>query len=267
MRTTKVERGTPGFPFAVASVWHCTWFSYYTALEEGKTPPCYWDRPTKTGSYTDAKFWLENFREPWEVHKEKDYQPTSGDRVIFDGNYGHVINVINNDNGDCLCAEYRNGDENSFKLFHWIAGSRLSGCGNVLGYLHWPYEDVKPVERNNSVDQIKCEDSAVRIRTAPDTTDNNNIIGHISFLDGKNFGYYNVLSTIEVQGYTWYEIEKGKYCANIGTTFLSAEDDIVKQIEGFVKNIKESALEKDKIISEYEEKINKIHELSKLKGE
>ena len=78
MRKTPVEYGTPPYAWGVASQYQCTWFAFYSCLEEGKTAPCYQDRATKSGSYNNAKTWLDNFREPWEV-KDADYSPVSGD--------------------------------------------------------------------------------------------------------------------------------------------------------------------------------------------
>ena len=60
--------------------------------------------------------------------------------------------------------------------------------------------------------------------------------------------YYNVLSQSENDGYIWYEIEEGKYCANITTLFLPKEDNEVEMLR------KEN--------EELKKLINEIHKLS-----
>ena len=66
-RTSKVEEGTKPYAWGVPTTYQCTWYGYYRAMEVGFTPPVWWDRATKTGSYPNAKDWLANYREPWEV--------------------------------------------------------------------------------------------------------------------------------------------------------------------------------------------------------
>lgn len=257
-RTTKVERGTKPYNWSpdCTSIWQCTWFAFYSALEEGKTAPCYWDRPTKTGSYTDAKDWPENFREPWEVHKESGYQPVPGDRAIFDGTHGHVIVIIDNNNGLCTCTEYRSGNEDSFRVFTWEAGTAYTGA--LIGYLHWPYSDgPELVDRNTSIDQLQCSDDTVRIRDAASL--DGNIVGHVITSEDK---YYNVLSHVKADGYTWYEIGKGMFCANIGTTFLPAEEDIIRELEEYFKTLKKTINDKDTAIESYKQRMEQIHKLS-----
>lgn len=257
MRTTKVEWGTKPYNWSsdCNSIYQCTWFAFYSALEEGKTAPCYWDRPTRTGSYTDAKDWLDNYREPWIVIRDLSYQPVAGDRAIFDGKYGHVIVVIDNNGGDCLCSEYRSGDPNSFRVFNWKAGSGLSGCGALLGYLHWPYNtSVDPVERNEYVDQIECTDSTLRLRNKPSLE--GEIIGHVKL------GYYNVISKKDADGYTWYEIAKDIYCADLTTIYLPAKDNILKQLEAIYNSMQRSIEDKDEKIRKRDEALKQIHDLS-----
>ena len=210
----------PEKPYAwgVASEGQCTWYAYWRVQEMGYTPPCYWDRETKTGSYTNAKYWLDNYREPWVV-KDIDYTPVAGDIAVFTGTYGHVI-VIEDINGTALISEYNRLQKLGFDNDFWTPGSQLSQCGALIGYLHYENKSVEPVERNIYVDQIQTTDTSLRVRLEPS-------------LDGEYFcnvklGYYNVLSQTEADGYIWYEIEKGKYCANITTIFLPKEDNEIE---------------------------------------
>ncbi len=220
-RTTPVKEGESPFVWNIPSVYECTWFCYYEALYHNLSAPCWWDRATKTGSYTNAKDWLENFRDPWVPIYDKEYTPVAGDILVYDGEYGHVIFMET----DVLTAEYRNGDPNSFR------NAKVGDySGVLLGVLHYPYEPLNPVERNENVDQIQTTDDSLRIRTKPSL--NGEIVGHVQI------GYYNVLDIKEADGYTWYKLAKDRWCANDSTVYLPSEDDIMAEIERFVNATK-----------------------------
>ena len=210
-RTQAVQQGESPFAWGVDSVYQCTWFCYYEALWHGMSAPCYFDRATKTGSYTNAKLWLAEYRDPWIPITDKDYKPVQGDILVYDGEYGHVIFM----ESDIITSEYRNGDPNSFR------NAKLGDYkGNLLGVLHYPYSPVSTVERNENVNQIETTDEQLRIRTEPSLAAE--IVGHVQL------GYYNVLSEKDADGYIWYEISKDRWCANITTNYLpKAEDDFV----------------------------------------
>ena len=220
IRTTPVSEGTKPYAWGVESVYQCTWYAYYRALENGMSAPCYWDRATKTGSYTNAKDWLENYREPWEV-KDPSYTPKAGDILVYDGEFGHVIFMET----DVMTSEYRNGDPNSFR------NAKLGDFkGVLLGILHYPYEPLNPVERNENVAQIETTDDTLRIRTEPSLEAE--IVGHVQI------GYYNVLDSKENDGYTWYEIAKDRWCADITTKYLPVEEDFIKEFERYIVGLK-----------------------------
>ena len=221
-RTSPVAVGTVPYAWGVESVYQCTWYAYYRALEVGFSAPCWWDRATKTGSYTNAKDWLENYRDPWEV-KGADYHPVAGDIAVYDyAEFGHVIFMET----ETMTSEYRSGREDSF------CNAKLGDFkGKLLGFLHYPYSPVLPVERNTNVNQIQTTDEQLRIRTAPNLEAE--IVGHVQL------GYYNVLSQTEADGYTWYEIAKDRWCADITTNYLpSEENDFIKQLEKFLNDTK-----------------------------
>lgn len=246
IRTTPVSEGTKPYAWGVESVYQCTWYAYYRALENGMSAPCYWDRATKTGSYTNAKDWLENYREPWEV-KDVNYTPKAGDILVYDGEYGHVIFMET----DVMTSEYRNGDPNSFR------NAKLGDFkGDLLGILHYPYEPLSPVERNENVAQIETTDDSLRIRTEPSLEAE--IVGHVQI------GYYNVLDSKENDGYTWYEIAKDRWCANITTKYLPKnEDDFVEQIRKWSDAMIEKSKKDEQTIADMKadfEKIGKVAE-------
>lgn len=229
IRTTPVEFGTSPYDWNSKYKWECTWYTYYRAGEKGLPYPCWWDRATETGSYTHAKDWLKNYRDPWEV-KGVDYIPVENDIAVFAGDLGHVAFIEKVEGDRALLSQYKNGDENSFSTYSWKYGT--SYTGPLLGYLHCPYGGVEPVSRDNSVDQIQTSDPTLRIRTKPSL--NGVIVGHVQM------GYYNVLSKTEADNYTWYQISKDRWCADITTKYLpaSSEDDFIKKIEEYFNGLK-----------------------------
>ena len=245
IRTTPVSEGTKPYAWGVESVYQCTWYSYYRALENGMSAPCYWDRATKTGSYTNAKDWLENYREPWEV-KDPSYTPKAGDILVYDGEYGHVIFMET----DVMTSEYRNGDPNSFR------NAKLGDFkGDLLGILHYPYEPLNPVERNENVAQIETTDDSLRIRTQPSLEAE--IVGHVQL------GFYDVLDTKENDGYTWYEISKDRWCANITTKYLPKnEDDFIEQIRKWSNAMIEKSKKDEQTIDDMKQDFEKISEVA-----
>ena len=245
IRTTPVSEGTKPYAWGVESVYQCTWYSYYRALENGMSAPCYWDRATKTGSYTNAKDWLENYREPWEV-KDVNYTPKAGDILVYDGEFGHVIFMET----DVMTSEYRNGDPNSFR------NAKLGDFkGDLLGILHYPYEPLNPVERNENVAQIETTDDSLRIRTQPSLEAE--IVGHVQL------GFYDVLDTKENDGYTWYEISKDRWCANITTKYLPKnEDDFIEQIRKWSNAMIEKSKKDEQTIDDMKQDFEKISEVA-----
>ena len=220
MRTTPVEYGQQPYNWNTSTVYQCTWYSYYRAIEEGFSPPTWWDRSTQTGSYPNAKLWLENYRDPWEA-KGPDYTPVAGDIIVYDGDYGHVQFCET----ESMYSEYRSGDPNSF------SNGKIGTYGGVLlGYLHYPYSSIDPVPRNRKVPQIECFDTSLRIREKPSL--NADIVGFMQL------GYYNVLNEKDADGYHWYKIHKDRWCADVGVTYLPAEEDIIGEIERYFDGLK-----------------------------
>lgn len=247
IRTEPVIEGTVPYAWDVASIYQCTWYAYYRALEVGFSAPTWWDRETRTGSYTNAKEWLENYRDPWEV-KGTDWIPVPGDILVYtDDSYGHVIFCET----DTMTSEYRSGNKDSFR------NAKIGDYkGELLGILHYPYESVLPVERNENVVQIETKDEQLRIRTKPSL--NGEIVGHVQL------GYYNVLATEEADGYTWYEIAENRWCANVETVYLPSEsNDFVKQIEVWANEMVSQVKQKDKTISDLKSDMKEIQNISK----
>lgn len=248
IRTTPVDQGTQPYNWNTDSKYQCTWYAYYRALEVGFSPPCWYDRDSQLGSYTNAKEWLANYREPWQV-KGLDYQAKAGDIVVYDGEYGHVQFMET----DTMYSEYSSGNPDSFK--NGKLGDYYNK--NILGYLHFPLNTIEPVERNTSVNQIQTTDAELRIRTKPSL--DGDVVGYVQL------GYYNVLDTKDADGYTWYKLAKDRWCANVSTIYLPSDDeDIIKEIERYFNSMKGKIQELNNENESLEKKLKEIHEISNI---
>lgn len=114
-------------------------------------------------------------------------------------------------------------------------------------------ETVSPVERNTNVNQIQTTDDTLRIRTEPSL--NGEIVGHVQV------GYYNVLQKAEADNYTWYEIAKDRWCADISTVYLPKQDDIIAQIQRYFDAMK---TEVENLTSKNEELTQKLKEIKEI---
>jgi len=153
---------------------------------------------------------------------------------------------------DILTSEYRNGDPNSFR------NAKLGDYkGKLLGVLHYPYQPINPVERNENVNQIETTDSTLRIRTKPGL--DGEIVGHVQL------GYYNVLDEKENDCYTWYEIEKDRWVANITTNYLpSTGGDIIRKIEDYFNSMKCEINSLTEERNKYKEIVKEVHKLTEV---
>ena len=210
-RTTPLIYGEEPWKWDVDSVYQCTWYSFWRFFQVHGIYPTYQNRATKSGSYNNANTWLVNYRDPVKP-MGKDYIPVAGDIVVYDwADLGHVAFMET----DTMSSSYGNGNPDSFKFQDYRKFN-----GEILGFLHSDYYPILPVERNTNVTQIQTTDDQLRIRTAPSLEAE--IVGHVQL------GYYNVLNETDADGYTWYEISKDRWCANITTNYLpKAEDDFV----------------------------------------
>lgn len=241
-RTTPLIYGEEPWKWDVDSVWQCTWYSFWRFFQVHGIYPTYQNRATKSGSYNNANTWIVNYRDPVKP-MGKDYIPVAGDIVVYDwSNLGHVAFMET----DTMSSSYGNGNPQSFKFQDYRKFN-----GEILGYLHSDYYPILPVERNTNVTQIQTTDEALRIRMAPSLSAE--IVGHVQL------GYYNVLSQEDADGYTWYEIAKDGWCANITTNYLPSEqNDFVKQIEDWARNMVSQVKMKDEKIAGLTEDMKKI---------
>lgn len=65
-----------------------------------------------------------------------------------------------------------------------------------------------PVKENKDIDQVKviCGDNTLRVRQNGNANE--------TFIGYATPGLYNIISTIQADGFTWYQVEDGKWFAN-----------------------------------------------------
>lgn len=147
------------------------------------------------------------------------------------------------------------------RFFHcWGLDKESSAVGGAPEHILSVPDDVMPVQRNTSVNQIETLDSTLRIRLEPNL--NAPIVGHVSL------GYYNVLdrksATDEdktvVEGLKeWYAIAPDRWCANITTIYLpSSNDDIIKKFEELTKEMGVLLADKENENKKLTDKISRI---------
>lgn len=256
-RTTPVKYGEEPWDWHATYLWQCTWYVYWRFFQVFGVFPCYNDRKKKKEGYNNAKTWLDNYKDatPHWFAKEPNIAFKQGDIIVFDGHYGHVVfveEVVDNDH--CFISQYNLSNPDEFSNDVWERDGILKGnpynTGKPLGLLR--YENVMPVERNEYTDQVYVNVSALRVRLDPN-------------LDGEVYcfcptGYFNVYGKSTDDGYDWFEIEQGKYIADIGwngtdgVQFLKAKDGLdlhIEKIEAENKDLKKR-LDKIRGLCEYE---------------
>lgn len=245
-RTTPLIYGEEPWKWDVDSVWQCTWYSFWRFYQVHGIFPTYQNRAKKSGSYNNANTWLVNYRDPVKP-MGKDYVPVAGDIVVYDwSDLGHVAFMET----DTMSSSYGNGNPDSFKFQDYRKFN-----GEIMGFLHSDYYPILPVERNTNVTQIETTDDSLRIRTEPSLEAE--IVGHVQI------GYYNVLDSKENDGYTWYEIAKDRWCADITTKYLPGESsDFVKEIEKWANDMVTTIKTKDKTIDDMKQDFEKISEVA-----
>lgn len=148
MRTSAPTYGTAPYDWNAASLYECTWYAYWR-VQEGSglsEPPCWYSGSGSSGygAYTNAKYWLAHYRDPWIV-KDLSYQPVAGDIIVFTGTYGHVVVVEKKNSDNTLQVSDYNliGGASTFGyMSSYTYGNRITGAGgstgNCIGALHDP---------------------------------------------------------------------------------------------------------------------------------
>ena len=89
----------------------------------------------------------------------------------------------------------------------YLTGSSWRFQGYIYPHTDFTSQIVTPVERDPSVDQIYVGLSILNCRDGAGTSYNR--LGFVPM------GYYNVRRTVDANGYTWYEIDKDRWCAQV----------------------------------------------------
>lgn len=146
-RSSAPSPGTEPYDWGSASIYECTWYAYWRVQEGGGySPPCWYDGSGSSGygAYTNAKYWLDHYRSPWQV-KGTSYTPVPGDIVVFTGTYGHVV-VVESVNGDgsyvvtdynLIAGHHAFGRKTNYIYPNTITGASQS-TGPCIGCLHYP---------------------------------------------------------------------------------------------------------------------------------
>lgn len=147
-RYSSVPNGTSPYDWSSPNIYQCTWYAY-SRVQEGSglnQPPCWYSGSGSSGfgAYTNAKEWLNHYRDPWQV-KSTSYTPVVGDIIVFTGTYGHVVVVeaVNGD-GSYVVSDYNLiagtnvfGIKYDYEYPNRIQGANI-GTGNCIGALHNP---------------------------------------------------------------------------------------------------------------------------------
>ena len=178
-RNEPVSVGTQPYDWNSSSLYECTWYAYYR-VQEGSgllQPPCWYSGSGSSGYglYTNAKEWLNNYRDPWEVHSindEPDYKCLPGDIIVFTGTYGHVVVVEKiNPDGTLQVSDYNLiggnhsfGYKNNYRYGDIIRGYMSTGA--CIGALHNP--NIRPDNFRRIIGIIKKKLSISRRRFTHD---------------------------------------------------------------------------------------------------
>ena len=141
------------------------------------------------------------------------------------------------------------------RFYHyWPLDKESQMVGGMPEHILVRPDSVRPVERNTNVNQIETTDDALRIRTKPSL--DGKIVGHVQV------GYYNVLQKTEADNYTWYEIAKDRWCADVATKYLPASsDDVIRVIEEYFNGLKGEITKLTEQNSKLEDKLKRIKEI------
>lgn len=244
---------------------NCTTCAYGLIIAEGKLPPVSdivgagsWDKYLSNGwmsvDYDSELIEVGDIIQWIDKGHVAAISKIDGDKKIvsasfYTGEHGKSIYEGNYDTrksftslkqlSDFMLEKYPN------RYFHvWNVGEECRWVGGLPNkILKHPLYSVK---RNINKDQIEVLTFEQNVR------DNDNNI-----LKKAEKGYYDVLSTIEKNGYLWYEVEDNKYIAQVDgrVVFLPREDS-----ESLIEENKRLKKENEDL----KERLRKIEELSKI---
>ena len=191
--------------------------------------------------------------------------PVPGGIMVWSGNgCGHVCYVNDVKDDVVYTAESSYGGQIFYNKQRTNDNGRygMSEAYTYLGCINPEAVSVSPVERNTEKDQIEVTDDTLRVRNKP------SLSGDIYCHAQK--GYYDVLSIEEGDGYSWYQIAEGLYCAGVQgalTYYPGPEDDVdelFRQLDKAYKTMKDNVGKVKKENDQLIDRLKKIHELSEV---
>jgi len=126
---------------------------------------------------------------------------------------GHVMTVTTvKSNGDVIATGSDYGGSKFYtKTYTKSTNYRINSNYIFKGFIYCPYEFAytvgTPVARNTEVDQVNVKISNLRARS--EASLKGTVMGYV------NPGIYNVRRIAQADGYAWYEIEDGMWCAQV----------------------------------------------------
>lgn len=154
---------------------------------------------------------------------------------------GHVMTVTTiKPNGDVIGTGSDYGGAKFYtKTYTKATNYRISSNYIFKGFIYCPVEFAytvgDPVQRNTEFDQLKVSITNLRARSFAGT--DGTVMGYV------NPGLYDVTDSKKLNGYTWYEIEPGMWCALVkGVEFL--EGHPAPRYDVLVHNVTEDQAKK-----------------------
>lgn len=126
---------------------------------------------------------------------------------------GHVMTVTTvKENGDVIATGSDYGGSKFYtKTYYKSNNYRINSNYTFKGFIYCPYEFAytvgTPVARDTEVNQAEITISNLRARS--EASLKGTVMGYV------NPGIYNVLRIAQADGYAWYEIEDGMWCAQV----------------------------------------------------
>lgn len=215
---------------------NCTMYCYCRGFEASDaTKPFYLAR--NGYGFGNAKEWYSQSPLP------KGSSLKDGSIAVFDGQYGHVCfveRVI--DSNHALITESQYDSNKQLRNYkYWqkriveleVGKATLSGVGKLLGFLYLPIDEIR-TSRDSNKEQIEIVEEMVNVRATP----NGYVARKGCFAP---LGIYNVLSKQEVDGYTWYQLDKDNwvregdwlnyYPANDYEALLKENEELKKKLK------------------------------------
>ena len=193
--------------------------------------------------------------------------PVPGGMMVWKGNgAGHVCYVNDVVNDVVYTAESSYGGSIFYNKERSNENGRygMRDIYTYLGCINPAARNIHTVERDPQTDQIEVTDPALRVRLKPSLSG--------SIYCYASVGFYNVISTYDCDGYTWYQIEDGLYCAGVKEAVKyypgpgSDIDELFKQLDLAYKGMKDNVNKVNQEKKELIERMKKIHELSEVEN-